>query len=785
MNNSYFFTLLNLQHICHPFTLPAKKNTGLSSYIKINEAVTAVACGVLAILSAMRFNQFAAVGAGCVVFYTITAFFKSKSSTRKCQKAWDHLSFSKQPSQELAKKEFAKLKLTQPQVEEDLNHILEEDVLVSEKSIQPQKDLSVEENTEKQLIAKKQEKALETAKKKIEKRNENLLNKLFQSQTSFFENVKEIHNLFLVLKDHYPKESIIIEYEKALSESLVHFNQFYQALRLTYENSSLKASDRIQQIATLYRSDKAQESYDSLSSLILLHHQFEDWGGEDRYEKLATDLFDQEILVDLHSQYSPILFNEYLPQLQEMMQELAQNVSSHGSHIQDTQTYLKTISEAIEEKKRKAEDLAAARKSENQKKREHILREVFHIETSFLKNAKKIREIFAELTKKHPSDPLLTKYEAALTKGIVNFDSFYKELDEIYKNSILKELDKIERIAALYRSKEAKIQYQSLLSLILLYPYFQEWGTEEKADAKYEKLVKDLAKFDSHVIIELSGIYSPIIFVQHLPRIELLMQEIGKHAPNSHISMIQETQVFIKKVIKEINEKKREAEQEALIAKVDVLLKQLAHAKHKHSPLIQKQAVQLYIENRLYIGVPFDHDPRMQQIKQCYSCVFQDIFPDLFKKIDKLKRKASSLPTQTKIVEQELSDSKEILIRYLEYLSLDHAGPLNGVGFERWQEIGNSLLDKNNLTYENLKSWIKKYNLDSVEYVKCLSKFLIRLKKESNDTSTAQEIVDLMEDNIKKLATFKDMLSPEKRNKRKQIADILEELKDAIAEADD
>lgn len=391
--NSYFSILLNREHLLHPFILPSlpfaspKKILNEAFIcIKINQAVTAVAVGILSGMVATRINRLAAVGVGISVFYAIAAFFKFQEIDRKCQVAWDKAKL-KEPGKELLDQILEDEKLTpenerkkvgEKRIAEEAVRKAEEERLVKEaaekKKIQEEKEAAKKKKAEEEeeelarkiaarkveeerLIKEEAARKVEAERLEAERKLSALLDELKALDVSFVSNAKQIGMIFKQLCPHYQDEELIKEYNQHLSVAVPCFVSFSQIINDIFANSALDMKNKTQKIVSLYSSDNSKSYYKNLCHLILLYPRFEEWGGDIRYEELTRDqnLFTQDILINMGSKYSPIIFIQRVAQLQMIIERIANHTKD--PNIQNVHRHIAAIGLDINEKRRRIEIL--------------------------------------------------------------------------------------------------------------------------------------------------------------------------------------------------------------------------------------------------------------------------------------------------------------------------------------------------------------------------------------------------------------------------------------------
>lgn len=382
----------------------------------------------------------------------------------------------------------------------------------------------------------------------------------------------------------------------------------------------------------------------------------------------------------------------------------------------------------VEQSEKKGKQLGKAPlnlpRKENAKEEKFIqfLNTFYESEQSFTKNAKIIAFIFNQLYDHYPAESLFEQYDRDLKMALPHFESLSTDFKTIVQDPTLEGINKIEQIAALYCSDP---YYQSLSHFILLHKQFERWGGE----FEYEKWIRETHLFSADIMQETHGIYSPIIFIQRLPQLALMVQELIKLTADLKIQALGNA---IKGKIEAIHARKRKIE---ALEEISYLLSQESEGDVEE---IQKKIIQIFIENRLYLD-PEPHEVH-QKIKKYYSRWFQEILKNLFKQIEELKIKIQKKPSeQLKIFNSEL---KERVLRYIEY-SEEYACSL--IGFEPWTHLASIVLAEAPLTSVALISYIgRQPDNKKLLLMKCFADFLLFIK-EHGDEGMVQENQEAME----------------------------------------
>lgn len=378
-------------------------------------------------------------------------------------------------------------------------------------------------------------------------------------------------------------------------------------------------------------------------------------------------------------------------------------------------------SQKVEQLERKEKQLSDSTKTA---KFSYLLNEFFEVEQSFTQNAKTVTFIFQQLHELYPSEQIFEYYTLYLKNALPHFETLSAHFNAIIQDSSLDSTNKIEQIMMLYCPDW---YYQFLFDFTVLYQQFERWGGEFEC----EKWMQKAQRFSKSITKEVHSIYSPLIFIQRLPQLTLMVQELTKYSSDLKIQELGNT---IKEKIEAVRERKRKI---AIVEEISYLLSQ---ENEENADENQKKATQLFIENRLYV-IP-ELQEIHQKIKNYYSLYFQNILQNLFKQVEELKVKVKKKSSkQLEIFNHEL---KERLLRYLEYSKNYAASSLN---FEPWIHLAHIVLAEASLTGVVLKSYIEKQpDNNKLLLMKCFSDFLYFVKEHGNEeiVHESQEAMELI-----------------------------------------
>lgn len=204
--------------------------------------------------------------------------------------------------------------------------------------------------------------------------------------------------------------------------------------------------------------------------------------------------------------------------------------------------------------------------------------------------------------------------------------------------------------------------------------------------------------FPPDTLTKISGDYNPIVFVQRLPRHQLLMKEIMKYAGDEVI--FHKALSRIKAKATEINEKKRVKEITVEFFQLLKLSKEIALLP-KQRKEAQKKALQIFVENLFYLNPAFKG--AYSEMKAIYPLVYQKILPAIFNQIEELKLEIiKQTPEEKEKLEKlkiELNQLKANLNKFLEY-EKKIAGPISSFGI--WAKMSKEILAAKSLKCDGI-----------------------------------------------------------------------------------